>query len=185
MHLSLRWPKIRTIQFLINFGSEYQLSVKTLRWPTSFEFAIMWHDILGWHFEPKQGLFRNWPYKLSLEFTYAIDKSECDINQGEILEDQKISFSNKNCVTKDIKENDPGHIFYSLTLELTNNNIIVTGPEKITIQCKVPNVKNVEVRQGFKANKSISFELNRCWWRMLATGCVSDSFDMLVTFYIF
>ena len=116
----------------------------------------MWHDILRWHFGPPQGRSRNWPYKLSLEFTYAIDKSECNLNQGEILEDQKISFSNDKCVTKEEKENDPGHIFYSLTLELTNNNIIVTGPEKITIECKVPNVKDVEVRQGFNVNKAIS-----------------------------
>ena len=34
MHEILRWPKIRTIQFLFNFGSKYQSSVKILRWPT-------------------------------------------------------------------------------------------------------------------------------------------------------
>ena len=173
-------PKFEQYSFALIFARNINQAISN-----SDAYAIMWPYIFRWNFGPSQGRSHNCPYKLFLEFTYAIDKSECDINQGEILEDQKISFSNKNCVTKDIKENDPGHIFYSLTLELTNNNIIVTGPEKITIECKVPNVKNVEVRQGFKANKSISFELNRCWWRMLATGCVSDSFDMLVTFYIF
>ena len=36
MHEILRWPKIRTIQFLFNFSSKYQSRVKILRWPTFF-----------------------------------------------------------------------------------------------------------------------------------------------------
>ena len=83
-------------------------------------------------------------YKLSLEFTYAIDKPDCSIDQVETPKDLKISFSNDKCVTKkNVTQNDPGHIFYSLSLVITNDNIVVTGPEKITIECKVPNVKEV------------------------------------------
>ena len=41
MHAILRWPKIRTIQFLFDFGSKYQSRVKILRWPTFFSSKIL------------------------------------------------------------------------------------------------------------------------------------------------
>ena len=41
MHAILRWPKIRTIQFLFDFGSKYQSRVKILRWPTFFSPKIL------------------------------------------------------------------------------------------------------------------------------------------------
>ena len=36
MHVTLRWLKIRTVQFLFNFSSKYPSRVKTLRWLTFF-----------------------------------------------------------------------------------------------------------------------------------------------------
>jgi len=36
MHVNLRWPEIRTIHFLFDFGSKYESRVKILRWPTFF-----------------------------------------------------------------------------------------------------------------------------------------------------
>ena len=36
MHVTLRWLKIRTVQFFFNFSSKYPSRVKTLRWLTFF-----------------------------------------------------------------------------------------------------------------------------------------------------
>ena len=81
-------------------------------------------------------------------FTYAIDKFECNIYQDVTRENLTISFSDDKCVSNEAYQ---GSIYYFLTLQLTNDAIIVTGPEKITMKCRVRKLKS-EVflsRNGF------------------------------------
>ena len=75
------------------------------------------------------------PYCLA--FTYAVDKSDCNVYQDVNRENLTISFSNEKCVSN---ETNQGAVYYSLTLQLTNDAIIVTEPEKITMECRVRKV---------------------------------------------
>ena len=64
---------------------------------------------------------------------------------------QTVNFTDDTCVSKE-NADDPSFISYSLTLKLTNEDIIVTGPEEITIECSVPVMKEVpdiSVRKDF------------------------------------
>ena len=73
------------------------------------------------------------------------------MTQGVTGSKQIVNFSDKTCVSK-TDADDPGYISYSLTLKLTNEDIIVTGPEEITIECSVPVMKEVpdiSVRKDF------------------------------------
>ena len=52
MHANLRLPKIRTIQFLFDFGSKYQSCVNILRWSTFFTpKSLIWESELEMEFE--------------------------------------------------------------------------------------------------------------------------------------
>ena len=68
-------------------------------------------------------------------------------------ENLTVSFSDEKCVSTKISETDQNSVFYSLTLKLTNDAIIVTGPEKITFECQVKGlVKEVSLsRKGLNA----------------------------------
>ena len=87
--------------------------------------------------------------KCHSEFTYSIDKPECqreqNLNELGNRTPQNVSFTDQTCVTKTIDANDPGFTFYSLSLKLTNKNIIVTGPERITFDCRVKNVHEINL----------------------------------------
>ena len=73
------------------------------------------------------------------------------MTQGVTGSKQIVRFSDKTCVSK-TNADDPSFISYSITLKLTNEDIIVTGPEEITIECSVPVMKEVPdipFRKGF------------------------------------
>ena len=87
-----------------------------------------------------------------LAFPYAIDKSECNIYQDVTRENLTISFSNDECVSNETKQ---GAVYYSLTLQLTNDAIIVTGPEKITMKCRVRKLESEVFLTRTASNTSI------------------------------
>ena len=82
---------------------------------------------------------------LPSDLTYAIDKTECKIQQNLNKDETRISFFDESCVTKTNDVTDPGFTLYSLSLKVTNKNIVVTGPEKLTFKCKVKNVQEIDL----------------------------------------
>ena len=83
--------------------------------------------------------------RLRSDLTYAIDKPECKIQQNLNKDETRISFFDESCVTKTNDVTDPGFTLYSLSLKVTNKNIVVTGPEKLTFKCKVKNVQEIDL----------------------------------------
>ena len=98
MHVILRWPKIRTIQFLFNFGSKYQSRVKILRWPTFFSpKTLRWPKIRREIvFEAKMTYFecfldhlKDPPYDVQVQF-YMV--SHIGISQTKKWRDNKLQY---------------------------------------------------------------------------------------------
>ena len=85
------------------------------------------------------------------KFTYSIDKPGCqreqNLNELGNKKPQIVSFLDQTCVSKKTPEdpNDSDYTFYSLSLKLTNKNIVVTGPERITFNCRVKNVHEIDL----------------------------------------
>ena len=113
------------------------------------------------------------PYCLA--FTYAIDKSECNVYQDVNRENLTISFSNEKCVSNETNESA---VYYSLTLQLTNDAIIVTGPEKITMECRVRKVVSEVFLSRSGSSASILIRLDffdamsrETWKRYIHSDC--------------